>query len=100
MSQDNIIQPSNGNVFEDMGSSQPEALEKLIKSEIINKISMTIQQRHLSQKEAATILGVNQPKVSALLNGKLSGFSIERLIRFVDALDVSVSISFIDRKSA
>lgn len=94
------IEPSTGNVFLDMGFNKPEALEKLIKSQLVQKISSTIQANKLTQKQAAHILGVSQPKVSALVNGELSGFSIDRLIRFASALGVVVSVSFEDRKSA
>lgn len=91
---------SNGNIFEDLGFDKAEASEKLLKSKLVHKISSVIKARGLKQAEAAVILGINQPKVSALLKGNLSGFSLERLIRFVDALDVEVELSFRDKDSA
>ena len=54
-----------------------------------------LEAKHLTQAEAARILGVNQPKVSAPRNGRLDGFSTERLIRFLTVLgrDVSIVVS-------
>lgn len=51
-----------------------------------------MEERGLTQAEAATIMGVDQPKVSAVVNGKLDGFSMERLYRFLNALGRDVEI--------
>ncbi|MGA3324102.1 MAG: XRE family transcriptional regulator [Terriglobia bacterium] len=51
-----------------------------------------VKRRRLSQADAAALLGINQPKISALLHFKLEGFSVERLIRFLVALDQDVDI--------
>jgi predicted XRE-type DNA-binding protein len=56
------------------------------------EIEQSIRKRGLTQAEAAKVLGVDQPKVSALRNGRLSGFSVERLIRFLNALNRDVEI--------
>jgi len=84
------ITPSTGNVFEDLGFTDAETME--IKSELSRKISSIIQHRHLSQIQAAKLLGVDQPKISALMGGKLSGFSVERLFRFLTILGRDVRI--------
>ena len=55
-------------------------------------INEAIARRHLSQEAAATKLGVTQPKVSALANYKLDGFSVERLMTFLTTLDLDVEI--------
>ncbi|MHB0998672.1 MAG: helix-turn-helix domain-containing protein [Armatimonadota bacterium] len=81
---------SSGNVFADLGL--PDAEERCIKAEIAAQISRIIENRVLSQKEAAVLLGVDQPKISALLRGRLRGFSIERLFHFLSALDMQVNI--------
>jgi predicted XRE-type DNA-binding protein len=81
---------SSGNVFADLGVEQPT--EALIKAQIAAVISSVIEHRHLTQKQAAEILGVDQPKVSALTCGRLSGFSLERLFRFMSALGRDVDI--------
>ena len=81
---------SSGNVFADIGL--PDAEERLAKAQLAHKISEIIQKRHLSQIEAARILGTEQPKISAIMNGKLSGFSLERLIYFLNVLGSDVQI--------
>ena len=53
------------------------------KAELAAKIIAEIQRRRLTQTQAAAILGIDQPKVSDLKQGKLSGFSIERLMRLL-----------------
>ncbi|MEI7814454.1 MAG: helix-turn-helix transcriptional regulator [Coriobacteriia bacterium] len=84
---------SSGNVFADLGL--PGSDELLAKAALANQIASIIGHRHLTQKEAAGILGTGQPKVSELLAGKLGGFSIERLIRYLNALgrDVQIVVS-------
>lgn len=84
------ITPSTGNVFEDLGFTDAETME--LKAELSRKISSIIQHRHLSQVQAANLLGVDQPKISALMGGKLSGFSVERLFRFLTILGRDIRI--------
>jgi predicted XRE-type DNA-binding protein len=81
---------SSGNVFADLGL--PDAPELQVKADLAYEISRTIDQRGLTQNEAAEILGVDQPKVSALVRGRLHGFSMERLYRFLNALGKDVEI--------
>lgn len=82
---------SSGNVFEDLAIENPE--EALLKAELALQINEIISKKKLTQKSAATLLGVDQPKVSALMNGKLSGFSIERLFRFLNDLGQEITIN-------
>ncbi len=77
MKLDQSIQRGSDNVFADLGL--PNSDEVLAKAELAHKISEIISNRDLSQAEAAKILGIDQPKISALMKGKLSGFSLERL---------------------
>ena len=81
---------SGGNVFADLGL--PNAEELQAKAALAHQIASIITHRHLTQVEAAGILGTGQPKVSELLAGRLDGFSIERLIRYLNALDRDVQI--------
>jgi predicted XRE-type DNA-binding protein len=83
--------PGTGNVFADLGLADPE--DRLIKAKLAHAISAIVDQQRLSQTQAARILGTDQAKVSALMNGRLAGFSVERLLRFVVALDRDVTIS-------
>ena len=84
------IVESCGNVFEDLGL--PNADELKVKAELVIEISRIIEERGLKQVEAAEILGIDQPKVSALVRGRLRGFSMERLYRFLKALGQDVQI--------
>lgn len=82
---------SGGNVFADLNVPNPE--EALAKAELARQINRVIKKKKLTQKQAALALGVDQPKISALLSGKLSGFSLERLFRFLNELGQDVTIS-------
>lgn len=88
--EDVSIIESSGNVFLDLEVADPE--EALVKTKLARAISTIIAQRHLSQIQAAELLGTDQPKVSALTRGHLTGFSIDRLLRFLLALDRDVEI--------
>jgi len=79
---------SSGNVFADLGL--PEADELIAKAELARQIADVVSHRHLTRAQAARVLGTTQPKVSALYAGRLAGFSMERLIRFLNALGVGV----------
>jgi predicted XRE-type DNA-binding protein len=81
---------SSGNVFADLGLAQPE--DRLAKAELARRISAIIAERRLTQREAAALLGTDQPKISALVRGRLGGFSLERLMRFLNVLGRDVQI--------
>lgn len=84
------VAPSSGNVFADLGL--PRAEEKQTKVRLAVAINQLLQSRKLSQTAAARCLKVNQPKVSALRHYQLEGFSVERLMNFLTALDQDVDI--------
>ena len=84
------IAKSSGNIFADLGLPNPE--KYLAKVELARQINNIIEKRDLKQIEAAKILGIDQPKVSALSCGRLDDFSIERLIGFLNKLDRDVEI--------
>jgi len=84
------ITQSSGNVFSDLGLPNPE--KHLAKVELAHQINSIIEKRGLKQVEAAKILKIDQPKVSALSCGRLDDFSIERLIGFLNKLDHDVEI--------
>jgi predicted XRE-type DNA-binding protein len=87
---DETITRGSGNVFADLG--YPDAEERQTKLRLAHAINTVIARRRLTQGAAAERLGVNQPKVSALANYKLGGFSVERLMTFLTALDQDVEI--------
>ena len=82
--------PSSGNVFADM--NLPDAAELDTKARLGAAICRIVERRRLTQAEVAAALRINQPKVSALLNYKLEGFSVERLMRFLVVLGHDVEI--------
>jgi predicted XRE-type DNA-binding protein len=84
------IIPSSGNVFADMGL--PDAVDLDTKARLGAAICRIVERRRLTQTQVAAALGVNQPKVSALLHYKLDGFSVERLMRFLVVLGKDVEI--------
>jgi predicted XRE-type DNA-binding protein len=93
MSDDINVTASGGNIFADLGL--PNADEELAKVDLAFEIREVIEERGLTQAEAAVIMGVDQPKVSAVVRLKLDGFSMDRLYRFLNALgrDVEIVVS-------
>lgn len=81
---------SSGNVFADLGLPNPE--ERLAKAELARQIRAILEARNLTQTEAGAILGIAQPNVSTLMRGRLSGFSVERLMEFLTVLGRDVRI--------
>ena len=83
----------SGNVFADLGL--PDADDLLAKAKLAIHIERTIKARNLTQAKAAQLLGLDQPKVSSIINGRLEGFSTDRLMRFLNDLgcDVKITIS-------
>lgn len=80
----------SGNVFADLGFENPE--EELTKSNLVGEITRLIKRKKLTQTQAAKILGVDQPRISSLLRGRLDLFSIEMLMRFLNDLDRDIEI--------
>src|SRR5258707_13406577 len=87
---DDAITRGTGKVFADLGYADAE--ERQTKLRLAHAINGVIARRRLNQAAAAKKLGINQPKVSALANYKLDGFSVERLMTFLTALDQDVEI--------
>ena len=88
---DNIpVTEGSGNVFADLGVAEPA--EELAKAQLALHIRDAIKQRRLTQAEAAGLVGLDQPKISALMNGRLGGFSSDRLLRCLIALGCDVDI--------
>ena len=82
--------PSSGNIFAYM--NLPDAAELDTRARLGAAICRIVERRRLTQAEVAAALAINQPKVSALLNYKLEGFSVERLMRFLVVLGQDVEI--------
>jgi predicted XRE-type DNA-binding protein len=79
------------NVFKDLGVRGPD--EHFVKAQLVFKIDRLMKERGLKQVEAADLFGIRQPDVSKMLRGEFRQFSVERLLRFLVALDQDVEIS-------
>ncbi|MBV9692699.1 MAG: XRE family transcriptional regulator, partial [Alphaproteobacteria bacterium] len=84
------VTEGSGNVFADLGVAEPE--EELAKAQLASHIREAIKRRKLTQAAAATLVGLDQPKISALINGRLAGFSSDRLLRCLTALGQDIEI--------
>lgn len=79
-----------GNVFADLGF--PDAAERQAKLRLAYALNQLLEESNLSQADAAKVLGVTMPKVSALRHYKLAGFAVERLLNLLTALDQDIEI--------
>ncbi|MBF0480028.1 MAG: XRE family transcriptional regulator [Candidatus Omnitrophica bacterium] len=84
------IHKGNDNIFADIGVAHPERV--MARAQVMARITEIIHERHLTQKAAAELLGIPQSKVSCLMNGKLSMFSLDLLFELLNALDKDVEI--------
>lgn len=80
----------SGNVFADLGLPNPE--DRLAKAELALAIARVIKERGLTQRAAAELMGIDQPKVSHVLRGRLADFSTERLMSFLRGLGRDIEI--------
>ncbi|HEY2105145.1 MAG TPA: helix-turn-helix transcriptional regulator [Candidatus Binataceae bacterium] len=87
----NQVEESSGNIFADLGFPNPR--REQLKAELTLQIYRIIKDKRLSQNDAAAILGIRQPRVSALMRGQSGAFSVERLMEFLAALDRDVEIT-------
>jgi predicted XRE-type DNA-binding protein len=85
------VEAGSGNVFADLDLPNPDLA--LAKARLVQRIRELISDQELTQTRAAKILGIDQPKVSALLAGRVGGYSLDRLLRFLTALGQEVEIS-------
>ena len=87
---------SSGNVFEDLGL--PDAEELDLKATLAIEIGQIIRRRGLTQSQAASVLGIDQPRVLALTRGHLEKFSMEKLCDYLRALGCDVNIRIQEKK--
>ncbi|HEY4033375.1 MAG TPA: helix-turn-helix transcriptional regulator [Ktedonobacteraceae bacterium] len=85
------IIPSCGNVFADLGFPYPE--EELAKSQLAYRLATIIENRNLSLKDAASLLGISAEDLSLVVTGQFGEFTIDRLMRFLTALGEDVEIT-------
>jgi predicted XRE-type DNA-binding protein len=92
------LRRSSGNVFRDLGFLAEEAENLRIRSELMARLSRVIEEERLTQVEAAQLLGVTQPRVSALVRGKIDLFSIDTLVKMLSRAGVRVTVTARARK--
>ncbi len=88
---------SSGNVFRDL--ELPDAEELDTKANLAIEIARIIRKRDLTQIDAARILGIDQPKVSAIVRGRLEKFSVERLCELLTRLGCDIDIRIRERRA-
>ena len=84
------ILEGTGNVFADLGVPNPELAE--LKAHAAREIRRALESKGLTQKEAGALMGIDKQKVSDITCGRLKGYTLDRLFRFLTALDVDVSV--------
>lgn len=82
---------SSGNVFADLGFPEPDI--ELMKAKLVHDISEVVQERKLTQTQAAVLMGLKQPNVSLLLRGKTAEYSVSRLITLLNRIGRDVIIA-------
>jgi len=92
------LRRSSGNVFRDLGFSTEEAENLRLRSELMVRLARLIEERGLTQAEAAKIFGVTQPRVSDLVRGKIDLFSIDTLVIMLAKAGVRVTLTTRARK--
>lgn len=91
------VYQSSDNIFSDLG--RPDAEEAFARIKLAKQIAEVVMKRNLTQSEAAEIMHLDQPKVSALMRGRLAGFSLDRLLRCLTLLGQEVEITITDKVS-
>jgi predicted XRE-type DNA-binding protein len=94
------IERSTGNVFRDVGFGPKEAESLRLRAELMVEVSRLIEARKLTQRAAAKLLGVTQPRISDLIRGKIDLFSIDTLVNMLarGGMHVQLRISGVDRR--
>ena len=91
------IELGSGNVFEDLGFEAEEALNLKIRADLMLDLSDRIQKQGWTQKEAAEFLGETQPRISNLMSGEISRFSIDKLINLLGKVGMEVRIEVVSK---
>jgi len=86
------VQQSTGNVFRDLGFAAKEAESLRLRAELMAEVRRLIQARKLTQRSAAGLLGVTQPRISDLIRGKIDLFSIDTLVNMLARAGMRVQL--------
>ena len=86
------VTKSSGNVFADLGFPEPEL--ELMKAKLVLRLRELIAEQKLTQTKAAELLGIDQPKISGLLRGRVTGYTLDRLAKLVTRLGQPIDLVF------
>jgi predicted XRE-type DNA-binding protein len=86
-----LVTPSSGNVYADLEFENSE--EMLLKAQLVRLLSQAIKAKGLDRERAATVLGIDRLKVSALLKGQFREYSLATLFKYLNAFDLDVEIN-------
>jgi predicted XRE-type DNA-binding protein len=90
----------NKSVFSDLGFNEQEALALTVKADLYGKILDVVEKKKIKPRELEKMLDVPQPRVSELLNGKMSSLSIEKLLSYLEKMGVEASVSFKKKRAS
>lgn len=97
---DLVTEKSSGNVFIDLGFSEPEAINIMARLELMLQIEKIIKERGWTQQEAAKVLGLRQPRVSELMASRSEKFTVDMLMKLLDKLGKEVKLTVRDKDVA
>ena len=93
-----VLTKSSGNVFSDLGFAESEAQNLALRSDLMVRIEKLVRQSSMTQQQAAKALGVSQPRLNALLKGKIADFSLDALVNMLARTGMQVKMTV--RKAA
>lgn len=94
------VEHSSGNVFKDLGYSDAEAANMMARAELMLKVRDIIEENGWSQREAAKVLGVSQPRVAEIMSFNPKYFSVDLLLKYLARLGTTVTFRFQKSKTA
>ena len=86
------ITPGDKNIFEELGFDKAEAANLKMRSELMIIVKQYIAENKLTQEEAASLMGVDQPRINKLLRGKINLFTIDALIKMLERVDIHMRL--------
>jgi predicted XRE-type DNA-binding protein len=92
------LEAGSGNVFKDLGFSDEEAVNLSIRTQLASALKDLIEEAGMSQRDMANLLGIKQPRIAEIVKMKIQYFSVDTLLKYLDRLDRSVSVT-IKRKN-
>ncbi|MGH2415875.1 MAG: helix-turn-helix domain-containing protein [Microcystaceae cyanobacterium] len=92
-----LVRPGSDNIFEDLGFEVEEAANLKVRAELMLDLRSYIQEREWTQKQAAEILGQTQPRISNLMKGEISRFSVDKLLQMLGKAGMEVTLKVVPK---